>query len=125
MMNFSYLVLLIAVLGLTACDDYFQEKKEKISSDKSCAKLVAKGLRPIAEQQSDRFLGKVSEYTANCRGGKKALAYRDTVWVDWANYWATGDASTKANGREAITSFGTHLKPNGRGVDGALIDLVY
>ncbi|MCK5663479.1 MAG: hypothetical protein KAI17_08325, partial [Thiotrichaceae bacterium] len=110
---------------MTACSHISQPEQEKISADKACVKMAAKGLRPIANQQSERFLGKVSKHTANCRGGDKALAYRDTIWVDWANYWGTGDASSKSEGREAITTLGKHLKPNGRGVDGALIDLEY
>ena len=87
--------------------------------------MAAKGLLPLADQQTERFLGKVEEDTANCRGGDKALANRDSAWVDWANYWATGDASSRADGQEGITELGKHLKPNGRGVDGTLIDLEY
>ena len=40
-------------------------------------------------------------------------------WIDWQNYWATGDASSRSG------SLTTHLSPNGRGVDGALLDLEY
>jgi hypothetical protein len=60
-----------------------------------------------------------------CRGGERAVNYRHTPWVDWSNYWATGDATTKKEGSEAKTLFGEHLKPNGRGIDGSLIDLEY
>ncbi|PPD34964.1 MAG: oxygenase [Methylomonas sp.] len=99
--------------------------KERLSADKACVRMTNKGLRPLAEQQSERFLGKVTEDTANCRGGSKALAYRDSVWVDWPNYWGTGDVGSLAGGLEAITTLGKHLKANGRGVDGALMDLEY
>lgn len=99
--------------------------RERLTADKACADMAAKGLRPIAEQQVDRFLGKVSEDAANCRGGDRALAGRDAVWVDWANYWGTGDAGSKAEGWESITKLGKHMNPNGRGVDGALMDLEY
>ena len=98
---------------------------EKLSSDKACAELVEKGFRPIAKQQTERFLGKVAENTANCRGGEKAVAGRSTIWVDWANYWGAGDAGSKAEGLLAFTELGKHLSPNGRGVDGALVDLEY
>lgn len=98
---------------------------ERLSADKACVRMAAKGLRPIANQQSERFLGKVTEDTAECRGGKRAMAQRDTVWVDWANYWGTGDASSKAGGWESLTKLAKHLNPNGRGVDGALMDLEY
>lgn len=45
--------------------------------------------------------------------------------MDWQTYWATGDEATKAPGRDAVTGVGQHLQANGRGVDGALIDLEY
>lgn len=99
--------------------------EERISADKACAEVAARGLRPIAEQQTERFLGKVAADTAECRGGKRAVAGRDSVWVDWQNYWGTGDASSKAEGWESITKLARHLNPNGRGVDGALMDLEY
>ncbi|WP_446811694.1 peroxidase family protein [Methylomonas sp. 2BW1-5-20] len=53
------------------------------------------------------------------------MANRGTVWVDWANYWATGDSSSKAQSLPTLTKLGKHLNPNGRGVDGALMDLEY
>ena len=127
MKSYRNLLFLFVALWLTTSAGAVDLKsiKENISADKACVRMTEKGLRPIAEQQSKRFLGKVTEDTANCRGGDKALAYRDSVWVDWANYWAAGDASSLAEGLEAITELGKHLKPNGRGVDGALMDLEY
>jgi Animal haem peroxidase len=122
MKSYSYLMVVSVVLGLTACTTTV---KERLSADKACARVVAQGLRPIADKQTDRFLGKVQEDTANCRGGEKAVARRDSPWLDWPNYWGAGDASTKAPGAGALTELGKHLKPNGRGVDGALIDLEY
>lgn len=91
----------------------------------ACGRTVKEGFREIATDRADRFQGKVAEDTALCRGGDKATRYRDTPWVDWANYWATGDASTLREGSEARTALGEHLKPNGRGVDGSLVDLEY
>lgn len=91
----------------------------------ACKRLVGEGFRPIAEDRADRFFGKVQKDTALCRGGEKPLAYLKTPWVDWSNYWATGDAGTRAEGKEAKTLIGEHLKPNGRGIDGGLIDLEY
>ena len=88
----------------------------------ACAKLVWKGLRPVAEEHTQRFLGKVQEDTARCRGSEKAVALRSNPWIDWQNYWATGDAKTK--GPESFWRF-KHLSPNGRGIDGALLDLEY
>ena len=43
-------------------------------------------------------------------------------FVDWANYWAAGDARSMSP-ESAV--FGSHLGRNGRGVDGAVIDLEY
>jgi hypothetical protein len=92
---------------------------------RACADLVKQGFRPIAEDRADRFLGKVTNDAALCRGGEKATRYRNTPWVDWSNYWATADETSKADGSEARTLVGEHLKPNGRGIDGSLIDLEY
>jgi len=98
---------------------------ERVSSARACARLVAGGLRDLADSQTERFTGKVGADAAECRGGERALAYRHAPWVDWSNYWATGDANSKATGREATTLLGRHLGPNGRGIDGALTDLEY
>jgi Animal haem peroxidase len=91
----------------------------------ACAKLVKQGLRPIAEDRANRFLGKVGKDAALCRGGDKAVKFLNTPWVDWSNYWASGDGSSEADGSEAQTLLGKHLKPNGRGIDGSLFDLEY
>lgn len=88
----------------------------------ACFKMFVGGFRPIAEERDHRFLGKVQESTARCRGGEKAVALRSTPWVDWQNYWATGANSTRAP--EASIGF-RHLGRNGRGIDGALLDLEY
>src|SRR5215469_14347533 len=66
----------------------------------SCLELADRGFRPIAEDRSGRFLGKVREDTARCRGGERAVAGRSLPWLDWQNYWATGDASSLGSGSE-------------------------
>src|SRR5438445_1876553 len=86
-----------------------------------CGVMVGAGFRAVAAGRDRRFLGKVKDTTARCRGGERAVKYRSTPWVDWANYWATGDASTK---KWSLLDFG-HFSPNGRGIDGALLDLEY
>jgi hypothetical protein len=88
-------------------------------SVESCLQVAERGLRPVAEDRSQRFLGKVREDTARCRGGDRAVQARTLPWIDWQNYWATGDTSSRSG------SLTTHLSPNGRGVDGALLDLEY
>jgi len=88
----------------------------------SCARLALSGLRPVAEERKDRFLGKVQEDTAKCRGGLKAVASRALPWVDWSNYYSTGDQSSLSPDTDRTKG---HLNPNGRGRDGALLDLEY
>ena len=44
----------------------------------SCVDMVSGGLRPIATDRAARFLGKVQEPTAQCRGGDRGT-YRDYV----------------------------------------------
>lgn len=58
---------------------------------RACADLAAGGLRKIADTRDQRFLGKVQEATALCRGGQKAVQFRPFPWLDWSNYWGTGD----------------------------------
>jgi Animal haem peroxidase len=91
----------------------------------ACIEMVKGGLLDIPDDRSQRFLGKVQKDTALCRGGEKAVKYRSTPWVDWQNYYGTGDSSSLKEGPEAVTQIGEHLKPNGRGVDGALLDLEF
>src|SRR5437016_7513490 len=88
----------------------------------SCTDYVLGGFRKIAEERSQRFLGKVHEDTARCRGGEKAVSLWSTPWIDWQNYWAAGDIASKAPGPSGEH---VHLSPNGRGIDGALLDLEY
>ena len=95
------------------------------SDTEACLNMASSGLLEIAEDPSKRFLGKVEEDTARCRGGEKAVKYRNTPWVDWQNYYANGDEQSKHQGDEAKTRLGEHIFPDGRGIDGALMDLEY
>ncbi len=95
------------------------------SDIQACLESAKRGLLEVPDDRSLRFLGKVEEDTARCRGGDKAVQYRNTPWVDWQNYYATGDAASKHEGREAITPLGEHIFPNGRGIDGALLDMEF
>ena len=111
----TYYVVLGATILLAGCASSTKELQ-------ACAELVNSGFRPIGQDRTERFLGKVQEATALCRGGDKAVEFRGTPYVDWENYWATGDGSSMFPGTSAV---GGHLFPNGRGVDGALLDLEY
>jgi hypothetical protein len=91
----------------------------------ACVETAKRGLLEVPDDRSKRFLGKVEEDTARCRGGEKAVKYRSTPWVDWQNYFAAGGPESRHEGREAITKLGKHVFPNGRGIDGALLDLEY
>src|SRR6187402_3815473 len=76
----------------------------------------------IAATRGERFLGKVTEDAARHRGGERAISERPRPWIDWRNYWATGDADSKVPGFGAL--FGD-LGGNGRGIRGALLDLEF
>jgi hypothetical protein len=107
-------VLALVLPLLASCASSFRELA-------ACGAMTRGGFRRIAAARDQRFLGKVQERTARCRGGEKAVRRRDEPWVDWANYWAAGDASTR---KRSLFDVG-HLGPNGRGIDGALLDLEY
>lgn len=115
-------VIVILFLTLVVLNSSARAEKSELEA---CIDTAKGGLLEVPDDRSRRFLGKVKEDTARCRGGDKAVQYRHTPWVDWQNYYATGDASTKKEGREAITKLGEHLFPNGRGIDGALLDLEF
>jgi hypothetical protein len=88
----------------------------------ACLKMSFAGFRPIATERDGRFLGKVQEATARCRGGSRVVERLGEPWVDWSSYWATADGTSRAP--EATTEV-AHLSANGRGIDGALLDLEY
>jgi Animal haem peroxidase len=88
----------------------------------SCVAYAFGSFREVAQERSERFLGKVHEDTARCRGGEQAAAWRLTPWVDWQRYWATGAGESRFTG--LISKFGI-LSPNRRGVAGALLDMEY
>ena len=88
----------------------------------SCVAYALGGLRDVAADRSARFLGKVSEDTARCRGGEAAVGWRKTPWIDWPQYWSAGGEQSLFSG--VMSRFGI-LSPNTRGINGALLDLEY
>ena len=94
-------------------------KQEEAKALLACGKMVADVLAElkIPDTRAPRFQGKVSEATALCRGGELALQFRGTPWVDWSNYWGTGDMTSLPTG------FISAKLPAQRGVLGALEDL--
>ncbi|MGA3027434.1 MAG: peroxidase family protein [Bryobacteraceae bacterium] len=94
-------------------------KQEEAAELKACAQSVLAGFRKIADTREVRFQGKVSVATDICRGGQKTLQFRLTPWVDWSQYWGTGDTSSLPKG------FLSTKGPTLRGVTGALLDLEF
>lgn len=106
---------LTCILSPFVCIDPLFARQSELEP---CLETAKRSLLEEPDDRSRRFLGKVREDTARCRGGDKAANYRDLPRVDWQNYYATGDASSKKAGRDAVTKLGQHLFPNGRGIDG-------
>ena len=94
-------------------------KQEELLALKACAKAVTQGFRPVATTRDMRFLAKVSDENALCRGGVRSEMFRMTPWVDWSNYWGTGDMSSLPTG------FLSAKPPTLRGVAGALLDIEF
>src|ERR1700677_4612125 len=94
-------------------------KQQEAKALLACGQMRADQLAAIKipDARAPRFQGKVSEATALCRGGAQALQFRATPWVDWGNYWGTGDLSSLPRG------FISKKLPAQRGVVGALEDL--
>lgn len=98
---------------------------------RACLEILARGPRPLAEERTGRFEGKVSfDAVTRCRGGQNAVAKRGTPWVDWSNYWAAADEKSRSEKSDhtafPIPPLLKHLiDRNTRGIDGALMDLEY
>jgi hypothetical protein len=116
-------LLLMETLFLAGCEETKKaDLKAEADSFRACQVMALQGFRHIADTRDKRFEGKVQEATALCRGGQNAVQFMSAPWVDWTNYWATGDSTSLTT--EIVPNAG-HLGPNGRGLDGALLDLEY
>jgi len=94
------------------------------ASIQACFDLAESGLREVASDRSERFLGKVGIPAARCRGRETVVEARVAPWVDWRNYYGTRDAnSTSTTWLDPLLPH--RLERNGRGLDGALMDLEY
>jgi hypothetical protein len=115
------LLLACCCCGLAAAADGTPDPKQEEARElKACADAVRTQLRAIPNVREQRFLGKVSEAEMLCRGGQKSLQFRLTPWVDWSQYWGTGDMTSLPP-----TDFVSKKLPALRGVTGALLDLEY
>ncbi|HXW23432.1 MAG TPA: peroxidase family protein [Xanthobacteraceae bacterium] len=102
---------------------------------KACLEILEQlkaGFPLLAPVRTARFLGKGSEAYARCNGGDAAVAQRGTPWVDWQNYWATGDAQSKSHALLSLVLSKLSIPDiqgldlgdrNQRGIFGALLDL--
>ena len=95
-------------------------EEDDASIARACAEMVAEGLLKFADIREERFLGKVSEAKSRCRGGERAVARPSSPWIDWSNYWGTGDASSISDRFRPSSHIFSRAE---RGVDGALLDL--
>jgi hypothetical protein len=111
--------LFAAVFALGQSSPTTNPKKQEAIEVEACAGAALQGFRPIADTRDQRFNGKVTLLTALCRGGQKAVQFRFTPWVDFSNYWGTGDLSSLPKGYLSTSI------PQFRGVNGALLDLEY
>ena len=116
---FLLLLTLPAVAQNNASKSPPSGKKEEAEALKACAQAALEGILKIAPDRDVRFEAKVSDANLLCRGGERALQFRNTPWVDWSSYWGSGDASSLPKG------FISTKGPAFRGVSGALLDLEY
>src|SRR4051794_19120362 len=98
-----------AALLLSGCNTAKRAAlKAEAESLKACQEMASDGFRAIAKSRDQRFLGKVQEVTALCRGGPRAVEFRVTPWVDWSNYFGTGDGQSRGN---QFVAAAQHLGP--------------
>jgi heme peroxidase len=109
----------IALLGAAALG-MRAGAKDGIAILAACIEDFSAGLPLIANERTARFLGKGSAAHVHCHGGAQAVAFMSPPWIDWPNYWATGDERSKSDRRELGLPF---IDRNQRGVEGTLVDL--
>ncbi|HWE00431.1 MAG TPA: peroxidase family protein, partial [Bryobacteraceae bacterium] len=113
-------IALLAASLAFAADAQKSPQQQEAEALKACAQAVLSGVRKIAPTRDVRFEGKVSEDNDLCRGGDRALQFRNTPWVDWSNYWGTSDNSSIPKLPPIVSK-----QVATRGVFGALIDLEF
>jgi Animal haem peroxidase len=88
----------------------------------SCFAYALGGFREVAQERAARFLGKVHEDSARCRGGEPAVIWRNAPWIDWQLYSAAAGPESRVSDLRGTLGF---LSLNSRGINGALLDLEY
>ncbi|TYP94277.1 MULTISPECIES: peroxidase family protein [Nitrosomonas] len=109
----SLLSAMAGLLLLSGCNTW--------NSELSCFEILLQGdIQHVAQTREQRFLGKVPEKRAHCLGGDRAVTLNQSPWLDWPNFWATGDGLSLF----PLTLLdGTFFGPNARGINGALYEL--
>src|SRR5689334_4178800 len=97
-MKALFIACLILLVFLFAWAAYSGVKIDEVRSLGGCAEAALQGVLKIPDNRDQRFLGKVTKATAVCRGGPNILEFRLTPWIDWSQYWGTGDATSKPHG---------------------------
>src|SRR4030095_9397766 len=111
---YFFVAAALAVLGV-----YILLQKIELAG---CLTYAVGGFRAVATDRAQRFLGKVEESTARCRGGESAAAWQTTPWLDWQRYRGAAGKESLLGGITGKLGF---ISPNRRGVSGALLDLEY
>jgi len=91
------------------------------STKELCGDASAGRYSKGGEDQRRTILREGADTTARCLGGKKAASLREGPWLDWPNYWAAGDATSRAPAR--LLANAKVVGPNAHGINGALYEL--
>jgi hypothetical protein len=119
--NWSRIVIVAGLCVLGGCARY-SPFDIFADSTKYCAEmLLQRDMQTVAKTREQRFLGKVPDTTARCLGGKYAESLREGPWLDWPNYWAVSDATSRAPAW--LLAHAKVIGPNAHGINGALYEL--
>jgi hypothetical protein len=88
MRNLAFTLLMMGMVLLPGCTSKNQKAlNTELASLNSCGEMIADGFRHFAATRDMRFLGKVQEATAICRGGDSAKNLMLLPWVDWSSLY--------------------------------------
>ena len=103
-----------AALALESCTP---EDANSPTAAGACLAMFGQGIPRAAAERAERYLAKVPEAAALCRGGPQAVKGMNVPWLDWANYFGASDAS------RGVAVDAPKFSPPSQGVQGALLDL--
>ena len=104
---------LTSALALASC----ASKRDTVDA---CLAMVLGGFAPWARSAPSGSSARSARTPHSAGAASGRSAWRGVPWLDWQSYWATGDAGAARPNR-----WTSHLGANGRGIDGALLDLEY